>query len=99
MLTRTLALEVAGTPLTVNSFDPGMLDTDMQADIRSVDGDELGIDLSYWHKAYAQGKLRSPDEVAQGIYWLVGPWSRTESGRFFRYTDAAWREQVLEAMR
>jgi 3-oxoacyl-[acyl-carrier protein] reductase len=99
MLTRTLALEVARSPITVNSFDPGMVDTDMQADIRSVDGDELGIDLSLWHKAYEQGKLRTAADVAQGIYWLVGPWSRNQSGLFFQYSDAAWREQVQAALR
>ncbi len=98
MLTRTLALEVTGTPLTVNSFDPGMVDTDMQADIRSVDAEDLGIDLSLWHKAYDQGKLRTPASVAAGIYWLVGPWSRNESGHFFSYGDAKWREIVQAAV-
>jgi NAD(P)-dependent dehydrogenase (short-subunit alcohol dehydrogenase family) len=100
MLTRTLALEVAGTPVTVNSFDPGMVDTGMQEDIRSVDGDEMGMgmDLSMWHRAHEQGKLRAPAEVARGIYWLAGPWSRGESGHFFSYTDATWRATVHDAL-
>ncbi len=98
MLTRTLALEVAGSRVSVNSFDPGMVDTEMQADIRSVDADEMGMDTSLWHAAYEAGRLRTPDDVAQGIYWLVGPWSRNESGKFFRYTDDAWRATVQAAV-
>lgn len=99
MFTRTLALEVAGSPVTVNGFDPGMVDTEMQADIRSVDAEEMGLDTTRFHAAWEAGELRAPGDAAQGIYWLVGPWSRNETGRFFRLDNAEWRETVHAAMR
>lgn len=94
MFTRTLALELAGKRVTVNGFIPGMVDTEMQADIRSVDAEELGIDTSFFHDAHEKGLLRSADEAARGIYWLVGPWARHANGQIFDADDNGWWGQV-----
>ncbi len=97
MFTRTLALELTNTAqagITVNTLYPGHVDTEMQADIRSVDTDESTLDFSRWHEWHEQGQLDNPAQVAELIYWLVGPWSRDHSGEIFRSSDEAWRERV-----
>jgi NAD(P)-dependent dehydrogenase (short-subunit alcohol dehydrogenase family) len=96
MLTRTLALEVAEYHITVNSVDPGEVDTEMQADIRSIDEGEFGFDISYFRDLYEQGKLRPAAEAAQAIYWLAGPWSVHETGKHFSLRDDAWRARLLK---
>lgn len=94
MFTRVLALEIEGSGVTANAFYPGMVDTDMQVDIRSVDTSESKLDLSRFHERYEQGALISPADTARQIYWLVGPWSRSQNGVIFRSNDPAWLQQV-----
>jgi len=92
--TRTLAAEVTGTGVMVNGLNPGMVETEMQADLRSVDTEGTRIDLSNFHAAYESGRLGSSAETAKQIYWLVGPWGRKETGKIFSAGDAEWRAQV-----
>jgi len=92
--TRTLAAETAGTGVMVNGLNPGMVETEMQADLRSVDTEGTRIDLSNFHAAYESGRLGSSAETAKQIYWLVGPWGRKETGKIFSAGDAEWRAQV-----
>ncbi|GIV79864.1 SDR family oxidoreductase [Litorilinea aerophila] len=94
MWTRVLALELTGTGVTANVLYPGMVDTDMQSDIRSVDTSESRLNFDLWHRAHAEGRLRSPQEVAGLIYWLVGPWSRRFNGQVFHDADTEWLAQV-----
>jgi NAD(P)-dependent dehydrogenase (short-subunit alcohol dehydrogenase family) len=94
MLTRVLAKELEGSGVTANSLYPGMVDTDMQGDVRSVDTSESALDFSAWHERYERGELTPPAEAARLIYWLSGPWSRKHNGRIFQSTDQAWRRQV-----
>lgn len=92
--TRTLAAEVAGTGVMVNGLNPGSVDTEMQADLRSVDTEGTRLDFSRFHEAYEQGRLGSPAASARQIYWLVGPWGRSETGKIFSAGDADWQAQV-----
>ena len=94
MLTKTAALELRAGPITVNALHPGLVNTDMQDDIRSVDTDGSSLDFDRFHAAYAEGNLRTPDAVARMIYWMVGPWSRGRSGEIFTASDPAWLESV-----
>jgi NAD(P)-dependent dehydrogenase (short-subunit alcohol dehydrogenase family) len=94
MMTRALATELAGTGVSVNALSPGMVDTEMQADVRSVDVEGTGLDYSRFHEAYKQGTLRSPAETARLIYWIVGPWGHTYNGEIFEASNAAWTAQV-----
>jgi NAD(P)-dependent dehydrogenase (short-subunit alcohol dehydrogenase family) len=75
-LTRALAMEVASKGVTVNAVCPGFTDTDLVA--RSVDAivgktgrseDEARAALA---ASNPQGRLITPDEVAQTIVWLCG---------------------------
>jgi NAD(P)-dependent dehydrogenase (short-subunit alcohol dehydrogenase family) len=96
-LTRILALEVKGRGITVNSVYPGMVDTEMQAEIRRVDTGEAGesvIDLSLFRNAPQAGHLISAHEAAKRIYWLCGPWSGQRTGEIFTFRDEAWLAQV-----
>lgn len=92
--TRTLAAETTDTGVTVNGLDPGMVETEMQADLRSVDTEGTRLDLSNFHTAYESGKLGSSSDTAKQIYWLVGPWGRNETGKIFSAGDPEWRAQV-----
>jgi NAD(P)-dependent dehydrogenase (short-subunit alcohol dehydrogenase family) len=94
MFTRALAQELSNTGVTVNSFHPGMVDTEMQVDLRSVDTSDASFSLNRFHDAYAQKQLRSPQDVARAIVWLAGPWSRDHNGEIFRIADEEWIRQV-----
>ena len=94
MLTRVLALEIAGRGVTVNALYPGHVDTAMQEDIRSVDTTGSVLDTTWFHDIYAGGQLTPPADVAALACWLVGPWSRERHGEFFSAADAAWVAQV-----
>ena len=94
MFTRVLAVETAGSGVTTNCLYPGMVDTEMQSDIRSVDTSETKMDFSRWHQAHEQGELLAPGQVAEAVLWLAGPWSRGHSGEIFTVNDAAWLARI-----
>jgi NAD(P)-dependent dehydrogenase (short-subunit alcohol dehydrogenase family) len=94
MFTRALAHEIANTGVTINSFHPGMVDTEMQVELRGIDTSDASFDLGRFHDAYAQGQLRSPKDVGRAICWLAGPWSHEHNGKIFRTADEEWIRQV-----
>lgn len=75
-LTRAAALEVAAKGVTVNAVCPGFTDTDLVA--RSVEAivAKTGRTVDEARAALAagnpQGRLITPDEVAETIVWLCG---------------------------
>jgi NAD(P)-dependent dehydrogenase (short-subunit alcohol dehydrogenase family) len=94
MLTRATALELVDSGISITSLHPGMLDTDMQGDLRSVDTSESPFDLTRFHEAFEKGALRSPTDVARAVVWLAGPWAKAVSGRIFTVNDEEWLRQV-----
>ena len=75
-LTRALALEVASKGVTVNAVCPGFTETDLVAkSIESIVA-KTGRSEEEARTALAasnpQGRLITPDEVAQTIVWLCG---------------------------
>ena len=94
MFTRTLALELADSKITANLLYPGDVDTAMQEDIRSVDTTGMRFDTTYFHDLHARGELQPPALLADMVYWLVGPWSRTHNGQFWSAGNAEWMAQV-----
>ena len=75
-LVRSLALELANTPITVNAVCPGFTDTDLVAG--SIDNimrrtgrshEQAAAELA---KHNPQGRLVTPAEVANTVLWLCG---------------------------
>ena len=84
-MTRSLALELASTGITVNSVCPGFTDTDIVADaaanIQNKTGRSQEEALAELVKHNPQGRLISPAEVADAVLWLCQNSSRSITGQ------------------
>ena len=94
IFTRSLAQELTDTGVVVNSLHPGMVDTEMQVDLRSVDTSNSRFTLTRFHDAYSEGRLRSPQDVARAVTWLAGPWCQGQTGQIFSVANEEWIQQV-----
>ncbi|MCH1625586.1 (S)-benzoin forming benzil reductase [Fredinandcohnia quinoae] len=72
MFTKSVGLEqeVTENPVTMISFSPGVMDTDMQKTIRSTDEEDF-TDVNQFIEFNEKGMLRSPDYVAGIILDLI----------------------------
>jgi NAD(P)-dependent dehydrogenase (short-subunit alcohol dehydrogenase family) len=89
-LVRSLALEFANTPITVNAVCPGFTDTDLVAD--SIDNimkktgrsrEQAAAELA---KHNPQGRLVTPREVADTVLWLCGEGASAITGQAIAVT-------------
>jgi 3-hydroxybutyrate dehydrogenase len=75
-LVRSLALELANTPITVNAVCPGFTDTDLVAgsidNIMKKTGRSREQAISELARHNPQGRLVTPQEVADTVLWLCG---------------------------
>ena len=83
--TRALALELAGTPVTVNAVCPGFTETELVAEsveriVRKTGRSETEArqELARFNP---QGRLIDPAEVAAAVVWLCLPESRSITGQ------------------
>ncbi len=84
-LTRSLALEVAKGPVTVNALCPGFLDTEMTersiANIMDKTGKSRAEALSALTRTNPQNRLIRPDEVTAAALWLCRPGAEGVNGQ------------------
>jgi NAD(P)-dependent dehydrogenase (short-subunit alcohol dehydrogenase family) len=75
-LVRSLALELASTRVTVNAVCPGFTDTDLVAgsidNIMKKTGRSHTQAVTELARHNPQGRLVTPDEVADSVLWLCG---------------------------
>jgi len=84
-LTRSLALEIARRPVTLNALCPGFLDTPMTDRSVAVISEKTGRTLAEARAALEamspQGRLIQPAEVTAAALWLCGPGSEGINGQ------------------
>lgn len=77
-LCRTLAAELAPHQITVNSIEPGWIDTEGERDRNSPEDFQRGI------QRIPLGRLGKPEEVAKLAYYLASPDADFITGSIFR---------------
>ena len=84
-LVRSLALELAGTRVTVNAVCPGFTDTDLLAgsidNIMTKTGRSHEQAVAELAKHNPQGRLVTPADVADTVLWLCGEGSGSITGQ------------------
>jgi 3-hydroxybutyrate dehydrogenase len=84
-LVRSLALELANTPITVNAVCPGFTDTDLVAgsidNIMKKTGRGREQAVAELAKHNPQGRLVTPQEVADTVLWLCGKGAGAVTGQ------------------
>jgi len=84
-LVRSLALELATTGVTVNAVCPGFTDTDLVAgsidNIMKKTGRSREQAIAELAKHNPQGRLVSPQEVANAVLWLCGEGAGSITGQ------------------
>lgn len=84
-LTRALALELAGSGITVNAVCPGYSDTDIVRDAVETLMQKTGRTEADARAAFTasnpQGRLIAPVEVAGAIRWLISDEARSVTGQ------------------
>jgi NAD(P)-dependent dehydrogenase (short-subunit alcohol dehydrogenase family) len=84
-IVRSLALEVARGPVTVNAICPGFLDTEMTDNSIKVIAEKTGRSLTEARAALEalspQNRLYRPDEVTAAALWLCSPGAEGVNGQ------------------
>ena len=86
-MTRCLAEEFQDRPVQIMSLDPGVMDTEMQAEIRSLEPEKLGPVQRQFMDLKDKDRLRHPQQVAEMIAALAERDRSKDSGKDFSVGD------------
>jgi NAD(P)-dependent dehydrogenase (short-subunit alcohol dehydrogenase family) len=84
-LTKSLALELEGTGVTACTYDPGVMDTEMQERLRRMDVRDFPRAEEY-RQLQREGRLIDPKRAARAVAYLALP-STARNGRALSYDD------------
>ena len=95
--TRVLAAEEPA--VTALSVRPGVVDTDMQAVLRSAADNAMPEEqMAYYRQLKERGELEPPEVPARAIAWLALYAPRDFSGRFLDYDDPRISQPAREVL-
>ncbi|HUQ42714.1 MAG TPA: SDR family oxidoreductase [Candidatus Limnocylindrales bacterium] len=94
-MTRSLALEVEGTGVTVCAYNPGPLDTEMHERTRGRAGQDARSEE--FHQAHSEGRLRDSKSAARDVAYLTLP-ATERNGQTLQYDDADLARAVEAAL-
>lgn len=89
----TLAAEVAGSGVVVTTFRPGIVDTAMQAEMRSTPAQRFPK-VELWQKWHQTGQLRPATDPARAILWLASPYASKANGQLFNLNDEDFARRI-----
>jgi 3-oxoacyl-[acyl-carrier protein] reductase len=95
-LTRSLSEELKGRNIQVNAIDPGVMDTGMQEEIRTLGPNILGESVYRSFNRYEEkDQLKDPAEVASLAVFLASPDSDHLTGHYgtlSEYKELGWNK-------
>jgi len=91
--TRVVAAELEGSGVTINAMLPGIVDTEMQAQIRQADPRRFP-ELPRFRMYKQFGMLRDPSEPAQMILWMCSPATEGMNGETLYLDDEDVRRRI-----
>ncbi len=84
-MTQMLSEELKSAHIQVNAINPGVMDTSMQADIRSIDIQSMGRDVyDRFHGLYDRGELLDPAQLSPLAVFLASGQSDHLTGHNLR---------------
>jgi NAD(P)-dependent dehydrogenase (short-subunit alcohol dehydrogenase family) len=87
-LTRTISAETTGKGIRANAIQPGIVDTEMQVEIRRSTPEGFGSHNLERYRSYKErGMLRNPGDPAKLIMWLLSPEAEEINGQVLRIDD------------
>lgn len=87
-MTGVLAREIEGADLRVNAIRPGIVDTDMQVEIRGSTEEDFGrANLERFRGYKERGQLRQPEDPARLVLWLLTPEAAEINGQVLAIDD------------
>jgi NAD(P)-dependent dehydrogenase (short-subunit alcohol dehydrogenase family) len=88
-LTSVAAREVAPSDVRINAIRPGIVDTEMQVEIRSSTEEQFTRENVERFRGYTErGLLRPPEHPARLILWLLSPEADEVNGEVLAIDDA-----------